>query len=284
MVSRFPTLKQIRIENYQFTDDSGSEHGIDVNNFLKNPYTFLKVKYYIELSSLVVYVFLRSNITANQTTFIYIFVGVLGSMMISIGDPGFTYVGCVLIFNKSVFDWADGAVARWTDTASMRGAIFDSYGARVTSVAFYSALGLYCYSYEGDIYFLILTVLFCLVNGLMVTHYAPAHILSQIVQNKITVKNNTNFPQSKLAQSIEGLPKGFFGNVIRRFSFLISVFDDRARSVDLIILTLLCETYFGSYQIIKYVFLFVVFRSLLIYVADLYGFFKGSWIDRYHPK
>ena len=50
----------------------------------KNPYTYLKAKLYMELSSILVFLLLRTNIRPNTITLIYAFCGILGFVFLSL--------------------------------------------------------------------------------------------------------------------------------------------------------------------------------------------------------
>ena len=53
------SYKVLRKFNYEYVIDEIQEaYNIDLTSFLKNPYTYLKSRYFLELSTLIVY-FLR---------------------------------------------------------------------------------------------------------------------------------------------------------------------------------------------------------------------------------
>ena len=51
------------------------------------------------------------------------------------------------MFSKGVVDWADGHLARLKKKQSLSGHILDVFGARVHSIAFFTALGFINFSY-----------------------------------------------------------------------------------------------------------------------------------------
>ena len=75
----FKSLTDIRKFQYKYKNEKSKKlFKVEINNFYKNPYTFLKSVYYIESSSLIVFFSQFTKITPNQLTFIYIVLGITG--------------------------------------------------------------------------------------------------------------------------------------------------------------------------------------------------------------
>ena len=66
------TLAAIRRIHYKGQTIKLGSMGIQMNNFFKNPYTFLKARYYIETSAFLVYTLQFTKISPNFITKIYI--------------------------------------------------------------------------------------------------------------------------------------------------------------------------------------------------------------------
>ena len=277
------SLSEVRSKNYVYhsPDAMIAEFGVDPNNWRKNPYTYLKSRYYVECASVVTYIFLKIGISANNTTLLYIFFGLLGSILISLGYAPFVYIGTFLIFNKGVFDWADGQIARWKKQESLKGHILDLYGARFNSICFNSAIGFYCYNTSNQDYFLYLAFGNVFFNATLIRTYASDLLLRDISSGKISLEIQNGISSKKLDEATTLLPKTKISLLIKRFKFLQSVFDDRARSVDFILLILLLEQLWLSFDVIPYIFFFVTVKSALTYFVDYYIFSKGFWLEKF---
>ncbi len=280
-MKKIPTYAEIREENYKYnwSDYISDKFELDLNNWRSSPYTYLKAKYYAECSIFITYIFLHLGINANTTTFLYIAFGLLGSICIATDYLPLIFLGAFFIFNKGVFDWADGQVARFKNQQTLVGHLLDAYGARVNSIFFYCGLGLYSYNQNSDVVFLYFVILYCLFNSILISVYSSDLLLREITNNEINViKTKT---KSKAQEALSNLSKTNFGNLINRFKFLYYIFDDRARNVDLILLIIFIEQLYLDIFITPYIFILVSVKSFLIYIVDFYIFFTGNWVKKF---
>ena len=207
-----PNFKLIRTDNYQnnSTFMIKSKFSIDPNDWKRNPYTFLKSRFYIEASNVIIYLFLRLGVSANFTTLLYILLGFIGCLIIAWGSTPILYFGIFLVFTKSVFDWADGPIARWTKQESLKGHILDLYGANFNTICFISSLGLYSYQSTDNTFFLYVVIGYCFVCSNIITMYASDQILRSILKQQVTCKLPKNSEHLKIAHVLSHLPKSKF--------------------------------------------------------------------------
>ena len=104
----------IRKNNYRDRIKSAKKFNppIDIKNWSSNPYTFLKSIYYIETSSLIVYLSQFIKITPNQLTAIYIIMGFFAGLLLSLNNEILNITALILFFTRGTFDWSDGVLAR----------------------------------------------------------------------------------------------------------------------------------------------------------------------------
>jgi phosphatidylglycerophosphate synthase len=279
------SYSEVRDGNYSYHSSVDLvKHDVNPDDWRANPYTYLKSRYYIELSSLVAFLFLKFGLSANSATIIYICLGLTGSIFIATGNDLLIYTGIIFLFNKGVFDWADGQIARWSNQASLKGHILDLYGARFISLCFNSSLGIYCYQELGNEQFLLATIVYIFCAATLVRSYASDLILREISVGKIFVIQDQEIFHRKIDSTEAALPQSTFSNLIRRFKFLLSIFDDRARSTDLILLIILIEVLTSSINLVQYIFAYSVIKSVLISIADFYVFYSGTWLHKYEKK
>ena len=72
------------------------EHNIGgypfINDWKRNPYTFIKMRFYMELSAVLVYWFLKLKIKPNTITMLYISCGIVGGLLLAIPENITIYI------------------------------------------------------------------------------------------------------------------------------------------------------------------------------------------------
>ena len=130
------------IGNYPFLDD-----------WKRHPYTFIKMRFYMEVSAVLVYWFLRFGIRPNTVTMLYISCGV-GGVLLAIPMKITIYIALFIFFLlKTTLDNCDGHIARVTNQVSLKGGILDDYGAHINSLGFWGGLGFFSAYVTDSFYF-----------------------------------------------------------------------------------------------------------------------------------
>tara|TARA_B100000315_G_scaffold260721_1_gene324451 strand:- start:12605 stop:13465 length:861 start_codon:yes stop_codon:yes gene_type:complete len=80
----------------------------------------------IKLYMSIVWLFLHTNISANQVTLIGLGVGVTSGLLFCLGDPASCFFASLLLQVEYNLDAVDGHIARYRGTASMTGNYFDA--------------------------------------------------------------------------------------------------------------------------------------------------------------
>ena len=120
-----------------------------LNQFMKNPYTYLKARYYMYCSVLLVYFLIKSNIRPNMVTIAYGLCGVIGGVLLAVPNSSCNIFGIFIFFNKGILDWSDGPLARLKYKISLKGHILDVYGAYLNSIGFTIGLGFFVVNQTG---------------------------------------------------------------------------------------------------------------------------------------
>lgn len=87
-----------------------------------NPWLYFVVR---PISFYPTWLFLKLGISANQTTYIGLIIGVIGCVFLAFGSYWAAIVGAVLINIGYLFDVVDGNVARYTNSCSKYGQYID---------------------------------------------------------------------------------------------------------------------------------------------------------------
>jgi len=95
-----------------------------------------------QVSFYVTWLFLKLGISANQTTYLAILFGIVGSVLIATGRHTNIVVGSVLINLWFLLDQVDGNIARFRQNPTTYGAFVDGLGAHLMYAALFSAVGL----------------------------------------------------------------------------------------------------------------------------------------------
>ncbi len=86
--------------------------------------------------------FLRLNISANKVTMMFIITGVIGSLLLALGDYVMSILGALLIELAIILDCVDGNIAR-VKGSTILGNTLDTWGGEITLIlSMYMLVGL----------------------------------------------------------------------------------------------------------------------------------------------
>tara|TARA_B100000315_G_scaffold40571_1_gene35416 strand:- start:1357 stop:2229 length:873 start_codon:yes stop_codon:yes gene_type:complete len=266
------TIRKLRNEQYSYNINLYPY----INNWKKNPYTFIKAKFYMETSAILVWLLLKTNIKPNSVTVLYGLAGILTGILLSIPNNIAIIIGLAIAFSKGILDWIDGHFARITEQTSLTGHILDIYGAHLNSLGLQSGLGMYV-AYRADtllFYYLVPLLLFFRAGSII--RYSKAILFEEISSENNVSLFQDNDSQGKNQDNIN------INSLERLYSkyknLFIGFLDDRARSVDLICLIILLEIVFPI-NISWIFFLLIVVKYFIIFVASIYIIGKGGWVE-----
>ncbi len=231
-----------------------------LNQFRNNPYTYLKARYYMYCSVLLIYFLIKSRITPNMVTIAYGLCGVLGGVLLSVPNPYCNIAGIIIFFNKGILDWSDGHLARIKYKTTLKGHILDVYGAYLNSIGFNIGLGFFVLNQTGYelLIYLIATIAFLYSGPILL---GKNIILDELKKNKIQdiiIKHNIDNVSKKNSKNNKiSYPKWII--------FFKGFLDDRARSVDFILLVMIIDINLKSN--------FSFYLFLLLYTKNIFRFF-----------
>lgn len=272
------TLQEIRNVHYSYQrKDNWDNFKINIDDFKSNPYTFLKWRLYLETSSLILYVLVRSNIKPNQISLFYAFLGILTLLFLGLPfeDRIFLYIGLFIAFSKTIIDACDGYIARLKNQKSISGFVLDGYGAHINAIGFQSGLGFYLANNQNDIFFY-LVFLIPFFYAVKLKTFAYSTLLNEIIENK---KNFGEKHPIQKGDENEKISKKFSNDTLKKFyNIFSSILDDRARSVDFIILLFIFELNF-NFILIKYVFILLIIKHSIISLINIIIISNNKWLE-----
>ena len=242
-----------------------------------NPYTCFKSFFYIEISSVLVFFLLKTRIKPNTITVIYGLSGIIGGIFLAIPNNITIGIGVLIFFLKGIFDWGDGLLARLTDQESLTGHILDVYGAKLGSLTFFIGLGFYVASKTEMLLFYYLIPLIPLFNLLALTQFGKAQLFDTLSSKKRVEKwkkkkDEVQLEQGSTGNSLVELSKKKY------YDFVVSVLDDRARTVDLICLVILLEMFYPL-NLTWIFFLLLTIKWVVVFLGSFYLLSKGGWAE-----
>jgi len=243
---------------------------VDMNDWVSNPYTFLKSRFYIEFSCILVYLAQFTNITPNIFTMTYAVLGVLGAFLITINNDFIILSGLLILFTKNVFDWGDGLLAKIKNQSSDLGGLLDSWGGIVGAYTFIGGFGFYLFNKTNNELFLIIAFLIILLKALDLKDFAYQMSMYELfnaknkksVLNKLNLKKKPNYLTNK--NSLINKVKNFVQNFL----------DDRSRSFDFILLLIFIDNFYLNIVLIEYIYYYILFRTTLLFLGGIYISFK----------
>ena len=255
--------------------DNLENHDFDIDDYKSNPYSYLKWKFYFLTSCPILYLLVRTEIKPNHVSLFYAFFGIL--TLFFLGFPSenkiYIYVGLLLAFTKTTIDACDGFLARLKNQKSISGHMLDWYGAHVNAIGFQSGIGFYLANNGNEIFFY-LAFLIPFFYAIKLKSFAYSTMFNEIAENKDYL-DKTHPVQINDDKNKEFKIKEKTKKYYKLFS---SILDDRARSVDLIILLFILELNFNL-QFIKYIFYFLVLKHFIIFLINIFIVSNNSWLE-----
>ena len=134
----------------------------------------------MEMSAVLVYILLKTNIHPNHVTLVYGFSGLLAGFLISLGKSEFIMVGIFIFFTRGILDWTDGHLARKTGKTSLTGHVLDEYGALLGSVGLGFGLGFFVAQRTDYEFLYYLVFSFPVLRLLMIHNYAKSVLVRKL--------------------------------------------------------------------------------------------------------
>jgi len=241
-------------------------------DFFGNPYTFIKSRYYMYCSVVLVYVLLKTRIKPNAVTIAYVLCGIATAILLAIPNITCNLAAVVIAFNKGILDWSDGHLARIKYSPSVTGHILDEYGAVINSIGLTVGLGFFSMhqsGYNGLIYAISVAPI---LQGMTYKSFAK----NVIIDNRHNYKLKTVSDYEKTTDlDRSGVGSKGLGNLLINLNCIL---DDRARSVDFVLLIILCDIYFGTF-ITLYIFLLITFKLFAKFAFSFYTGVNNKWAE-----
>lgn len=245
---------------------------IDISDWLRNPYTFLKARLFIEISAIIVFFLQFTKVSPNQVTSLYIFLGFLSGVFLASNNDTLILISLFLLVFKNVFDWCDGLLARIKNNTSNLGDVLDRWGSIVGYNSFIFGFGFYLYNESQDINYIIIVLSIILLKSIDLKDY-----VYHIIGYKIIKENNTKNILKLLNININ--KKSFKKNKkFEKFkqSILMFLDDNRSHTIDPIALLILIDNFYKNLNFLPYIFYLIFLKNFLFFLGGIYiTYFKN---------
>jgi len=248
---------------------------IDMDDWLRFPYVYLKVRFYIEFSCIIVFFLQYTRVKPNWITILYALAGITGGILLSTGENNLIIVGVLIFSFKIILDAADGLLARVKKKSSSLGAMLDVWGGLVGEYSFLVGLGVYLFNATVQIHFLYLMLLIILIKTLDIRNYTYNYLMYSIYKNKNFIKNFKNRKKNILSSDKDVSNVLFFLK-----NFLQNFLEYRGRTVDLIGIIIVFELYFGQIILTNYIYYLFFIKLLMFFLGGFYLVYYKDFIKQ----
>tara|TARA_B110001452_G_scaffold241071_1_gene223025 strand:- start:1789 stop:2613 length:825 start_codon:yes stop_codon:yes gene_type:complete len=245
---------------------------IDISNWTKNPYTFLKARLFIEVASILVFFLQYTKVTPNSITGLYIFLGFLSGLFLASNNSTLILISLFLIVFKNVFDWSDGLLARIKNNSSSLGDVLDRWGSVVSYNSFIFGFGFYLFNENQDKFFLLITFAIIFLKSIDLKDY-----VYHLVGYKIIKENNV----SKVLSLLNIKNKSHNINKNSKFekfkrAVIMLMDDSRSHTIDPIVLIIFIDHFYKDLIFLPYIFYIIFFKNFLFFSGGVYiTYFKN---------
>lgn len=269
------SLKRLRKEQYEYNICLLPY----LNDWKKYPYTYLKIRLYMEASAVLVYFLAKTKIKPNTVTITYGLLGLIGGILLSIPAHAAIYTAICIFFLKGILDSTDGHLARLKKQTSVTGDVLDPYGALLGALGFKIGLGFYVAHKSGIMLFYYLIPLIPLFYALKAHHFADVRLFLDYITSERIKKY-----KSMASEALSGKDAKNPGKVLNDgFSVLRNMFtnflDDCARTVDFVCLLIFLEQITHIF-VTWIIFLGFLLKQFLIFTASFYLVARKDWAEK----
>lgn len=244
-------------------------YNINLNDWFRNPYSSLKSKLFIEISSIIVFILQKSTITPNFLTILNSFLILIAGYLLAYTSNDLKIIGILIFFFQGVWDWADGLLAKIKKQTSDVGYILDPWSGFLNYNLFVISIGLYLYNqFNSDTFFYLIIIYLCF-RYFDLRNYSYMFVAYENMNGRISGKRKKKFKKKVKINSLLTILKKIIQNT----------FNDRSYWVDIILLVIIFELYYDRVILAEYIFYIIILKNFLIFVGGFYLCFFKNFIS-----
>lgn len=263
----------------------------ELKKFKWYSYTHYKALFYMYVSVPLVYFFCKMNIKPNAITLMYIFLGIFAGACLAVNNVYFTYCGIIILFSRSILDWCDGMVAKYSGLRSLEGHCLDIYGAYSGWIALWTGLGFYCFHKTGYNFIVYTLPIVPLIFALDIKAFGRnilidksiadfENTLGEGVENINSTSPSVDDDKENIETEEHSSKQTVKNSIYNIINFINGIFFiHKARVVDFICLLIIVELNSKLNILWIYYLAFIVFHMLNFIMSFVY-FLKGNFLKK----
>ena len=267
---------ELRTRNYSHTKKYADSVNLNVDEWIKRPYSCFKARINIELSTVIVFFLQYTKVHANHVTISWVIISIFGGVFVATDNDIVIICGLLIFFFNPVLDDCDGHLARINNHETNVGTVLDTWGSLISSTSFRVGIGFYLYHKIGFIFIIIMVAILVLNLTRIKSYYN--NMLIELLINKPDIINDyyanptiNNINQSKdkdlaLSYIIKNVIKSFF-----------NFFNDRTRMTDLVCLVILIEVINNNIFASHYIYIIFLLQSIFGFLVELRSLFLKKY-------
>ena len=247
-----------------------------MDDWYNSPYSALKSRFYIETSSIIIFILQYTKITPNFLTLIYALLGAISGVLLASNNENLILISLILLFSKGSIDWADGLLARIKKKTSALGELLDNWGALIGSYSYLCGFGIYLYNKNGEEHFIIFSILIILFKSIDLKNYAYQLKTYKDFHNgnKKSIKN-INFIKKKQGDIYE-----VSKNLMFLKKFFQNFLDERARTIDFICLLIFLDIFYFNIVLLNYIYYLILIKTLVLFCGGFYVTYFKNFLEK----
>ena len=191
-------------------------------------------------------------------------------------------IAVLIFFNKGILDWSDGLLAKLKYKQTLTGHVLDCYGAKLGLLGMSIGLGFYVLDRTGYSFLSYVIPLVPFFYAASLTGFGKILILDEVkslsdpergtqdLNEKVPELNHDSSSGDEIRSASRRFPKARI--------FFLSLLDDRARSVDFILLVIIIEMY-NDLNISLLLFMIIVFTQFVFFAYSFCVVAGGEWAE-----
>lgn len=262
---KYSRIREINYSRTNFRHEE--EYQINLRQWTKNPYSSLKSKLFIEISSIIVFLLQKTKITPNFLTITNTAIVLVASLLFAFFDNDLIKFYCIIIFFfQGALDWADGLLASIKKESSDLGRVLDPWSGFVNYNLFIISLGFFLYNKLNSDIFIYLVIFFLSLKLFDLRNYSYMFIMYEVYKGNIKRKKNGK------KQSLIKINNTLL--IIKKI--IQNILNDRSHWVDTILLITTVEIYSNKFFFTELIYYLIIIINTLIFLGGFYlCFFKN---------
>ena len=266
---------KIRSMNYKRSFSRHSkDFDIDLKSFFSTPYSYLKSRLFIELSSILVFLFQKTPITPNAVSISNSMLALLGAIFLGFGEDNMKFIGIIIFFFIGLLDWTDGLLAEVNKKHSKLGHVLDIWTGLVNYNLFVIGISIYLFNKTSDIVYLYLILVYLSFKFFDFKNFTYLITMYEYYKSTKKIKHKRNKNKRIKLSPILKVIKFLFDNIL----------NDRSSWIDIILLVLTYEIMQDKIIASDIILFLICFKASIIFAGGIYICFFKNFVNSVRDK